>query len=164
VEARAGTAWLAREIVSAHTFWVIELGAGHATSSAPPQAFFEKWVDHDSWPTWSPDTEWVRVDGPVRTGATGVIKPKGAPRVRFTISACEPDREYTDTSKLPGATLVFQHIATPIPEGVRLDVLVTIDGPLARIWAAVMGRGFRESAQADLDRLVEQVEAGARTA
>ncbi|MCW2765523.1 MAG: hypothetical protein JWO11_1482 [Nocardioides sp.] len=138
---------------------MIELGRGRSTSIAAPQAFFAKWVDHDTWPTWSPDTEWVRVDGPVRTGTTGVLKPKGGPRVKFTVSACEPGREYTDTTKLPGATLVFLHTATATPEGTDLRVLVTMDGPLARVWAAVMGKGFRESAQADLDRLVAQVEA-----
>jgi hypothetical protein len=142
---------------------MITLGTGHATSTARPQAFFEKWIDHDTWPAWSPDTTWARVDGPVQTGTTGVIKPSGGPKVRFTISACEPGREYTDTAKLPAATLVFQHIASPIAGGARLEVLVTIDGPLARLWALVMGRGFRESAQADLDRLVDLVEAGVQT-
>jgi hypothetical protein len=137
---------------------MIELGRGRATSTAAPQAFFEKWVDHDTWPTWSPDTEWVRVDGPVRTGTTGVLKPQGGPKVRFTISGCEPGREYTDTTKLPGATLVFRHTAAVTSDGTDLHVLVTIDGPLARLWAVVMGKGFRESAQADLDRLVAVVE------
>ena len=32
-------------------------------------------------------------------------------------------------------------------------------GPLAWLWAKVMGGGFRESCQADLDRLVALVEA-----
>lgn len=31
-------------------------------------------------------------------------------------------------------------------------------GPLALVWAKIMGGGFRESAQADLNRLVELVE------
>ena len=37
-------------------------------------------------------------------------------------------------------------------------MLVTIDGPLAFLWAKVMGGGFRDSAQANLDRLVRLVE------
>ena len=137
----------------------IELGRGSATSTQSPDDYFRRWVHHDSWPEWSPDTEWVRVDGPVQTGSTGTLKPQGGPKVRFTISACEPGREYTDTSRLPGASLVFQHLASATEDGCDLEVLVTMTGPLARVWGLVMGRGFRESAQADLDRLVALVEA-----
>lgn len=137
---------------------MITLGTATATSTAPASAFFARWIDHNTWGQWSPDTEWVRVTGPVVLGATGVIKPTGGPKTRFTISALDADREYTDTSYLPGARLVFQHLVA-LEDGVtRLDVAVSMSGPLAWLWAKVMGGGFRESTQADLDRLVALVE------
>jgi hypothetical protein len=141
---------------------MIELASATAHSSAGPDAYFARWVDHATWSAWSPDTEWVRVTGPVRAGTTGVLKPRGGPRVRFVVSACRPGREYTDTSRLPGARLVFQHLAEESGTGTELGVRVTLTGPLAPLWARVMGRGFRESAQADLDRLVALVEEGVR--
>lgn len=140
---------------------MMELGTGHATSTAASHEYFTRWVDHASWPQWSPDTDWVRVQAPVRTGAQGLLKPKGGPKVKFVISTCEPDREYTDTTLLPGARLVFQHTASQTAAGTDLRVLVTISGPLARLWTLILGKGFRESAQADLDRLVHLVETGA---
>ena len=135
-----------------------ELGTGSASSTARPEAFFERWIDHDTWSSWSPDTEWTRVEGPVHVGTRGVLKPKGGPKVKFVITACEPGREYTDTSLLPGARLVFQHRVEPTPTGSDLSVRVWVEGPLGGIWAKVMGGGFRDSAQADLDRLVDLVE------
>lgn len=138
---------------------MITLATATATSSAPSSAYFDRWVDHDTWAQWSPDTEWVRVDGPVALGAAGVIKPTGGPRTRFTISGLEKDREYTDTSFLPGARLVFQHLASAVDGATRLDVAVTMTGALAPIWSRIMGGGFAQSAQADLDRLVAAVEA-----
>jgi hypothetical protein len=137
----------------------ITLGTASATSTAPAAGFFARWIHHDSWGEWSPDTEWVRLDGPVALGATGVIKPTGGPKTRFTISALEPDHEYTDTSFLPGAKLVFQHLVTERSGRTELDVAVSMTGPLAWLWARVMGGGFRESTKADLDRLVALVEA-----
>lgn len=138
---------------------MIQLGRGATHSTASPAAYFARWVEHDTWPAWSPDTEWVRVDGPVAVGTHGVVKPKGAPRVKFVISACTPDREYTDTTVLPGAHLIFQHTVDPDTQGGSdLRVRITIEGPLAFVWAKVMGGGFRDSAQADLDRLVRLVE------
>lgn len=137
---------------------MIELGRGHATSTAASHEFFTRWVDHGSWHQWSPDTEWVRVEGPVRTGARGLLKPRGGPRVKFVISTCEPDREYTDTTHLLGARMVFEHTVSESAGGTDLQVQITVDGSLARVWATILGKGFRASAQADLDRLVQLVE------
>ena len=138
---------------------MIKLGTASATSTAPASAFFTRWIDHDSWGEWSPDTDWVHLDGPVALGAVGIIKPAGGPKTRFTISALDPDREYTDTSYLPGARLVFQHLVISESGFTRLDVAVSMRGPLGWLWARIMGAGFRESTQADLDRLVALVEA-----
>ena len=137
---------------------MIDLGRGRATSKASPDAYFARWIQHETWPEWSPDTRWARVDGPVAVGASGVLKPRGGPRVKFVISSCVPGQEYTDTTLLPGARLVFQHTVELVAQGSELGVRVTIEGPLAFLWAKVMGGGFRESAQADLDRLVRLME------
>jgi len=137
---------------------MIELETGTATSTASPDAYFARWIDHSTWPTWSPDTEWVRVDGPVAVGTRGVLKPKRGPKAKFVISECVPGEEYTDTTQLPGARLVFRHTVEPAGPGSDLHVRITMDGPLAFVWAKIMGGSFRHSAQADLDRLVGLVE------
>jgi hypothetical protein len=113
-----------------------------------------------TWPEWNADTEWVRLDGAFREGATGVLKPKGGPKVPFVVASLS-DREFVDVSRLVGARLTFDHQITPTPRGCRIDVGVTIRGPLARIWALILGKGFRASLQPDLDRLVALVEADA---
>ncbi len=129
-----------------------------AGSSAEPSAFFARWTDHASWTDWDPDLAWVHLDGPVAEGTTGRLKPTGGPRVRFTITTLRPDREYTDTSRLFGARLVFQHLAEPTAAGTTLEVRVSMSGPLAPVWARILGGGFRTSAPAGLQRLVELVE------
>jgi len=40
-----------------------ELVACQRTSTAAPALYFERWIDHATWPQWSPDTTWARVDG-----------------------------------------------------------------------------------------------------
>ncbi|WP_164234678.1 SRPBCC family protein [Microbacterium hydrocarbonoxydans] len=137
---------------------MIELASAIRTSTAPPSAFFERWLDHGTWPEWSPDTAWVRVDGPVVAGARGMLKPVGGPRTAFTVAECEPDAVYTDVSRLPGARLEFRHEVEAADAGSIVRVLVRLDGPLARFWARTAFRGFRTSVPADLDRLVSLVE------
>lgn len=137
---------------------MIELGGGNATSTALPANFFARWIDHNGWPEWSPDTEWVTLDGPVQLGARGVLKPKGGPKVKFFISALSEDHQYADTSVFPGARLLFDHTAIRKGDRTELRARVTLAGPLARVWALILGKGFKDSVQADLDRLVRIVE------
>ncbi|KRE23114.1 hypothetical protein [Agromyces sp. Soil535] len=138
---------------------MIELGAGTATSTARPSAYFARWLDHATWSEWSPDTEWVRIEEPVIVGSRGSMKPKGGPTVRFQVKALRPDAEYTDTTSFPGARLDFQHTAAEVDGVTHLEVNVTMTGVLASVWAKVVGGRFATSVQQDLDRLVALVEA-----
>lgn len=137
------------------------IATAQITTDVPGQAFFERWADMATWPVWNTDTAWVRLDGQFRTGATGVLKPKGGPATRFVITSLVPGREFTDVSLLIGAKLTFEHRVTEEPDGrTTVSVHVTIAGPLAFLWNAVLGKGIAESLGADLSRL----EAAARTA
>ncbi|MFI7598048.1 SRPBCC family protein [Actinoplanes sp. NPDC049681] len=137
------------------------IATARITTDVPAQAFFERWADMATWPAWNTDTAWVRLDGPFRTGTTGVLKPKGGPATRFVIASLVPGREFTDVSQLIGAKLTFEHRVTDEPDGrITVAVRVTIAGPLAFLWNAVLGKGIAASLTGDLERL----EAAARTA
>ncbi|MDX6515916.1 MAG: hypothetical protein QOH73_1582 [Gaiellaceae bacterium] len=138
---------------------MIEITQAHARSTAAPSAFFERWADMATWPEWNQDTEWVRLDGPFATGSTGVLKPKGGPKVKFTIASLVPERKFVDVSHLVGARLTFDHTVDSQGDGCEVRVAVTLAGPLARLWARILGKGFRDTLQPDLDRLVALVEA-----
>ena len=132
---------------------MIEIGKACATSTADPSALFARWGDMATWPEWNTDTEWVRLDGPFATGSTGVLKPKGGPKTKFVIEKLT-DREFVDVSMLLGARLTFHHTVAVVPQGTHVAVEVTLAGPLARLWNAVLGKGIKASLQRDLDRLV----------
>jgi len=139
---------------------VATITEGSIRSSAPPSALFARWADTGTWPEWNTDTEWVRLDGPFAQGSRGVLKPKGGPRVPFVIETLVPDREFVDVSRLLGARLTFRHLVDALPDGgCRVDVLVTMAGPLRRVWTRILGRGLRASLPGDLERLVAAAEA-----
>ncbi|MGH2905673.1 MAG: SRPBCC family protein [Solirubrobacterales bacterium] len=138
---------------------MIKLTTAHTISSAPPAEFFARWADMESWPEWNTDTEWVRLDGPFKSGSTGQLKPKGGPKVNFVIERLSAS-EFVDVSKLIGARLTFDHRIEQTPAGGSdVSVAVTLDGPLARVWNVILGKDIKSSVQPDLDRLVAVAEA-----
>ena len=88
------------------------LATADVTTSAAPAAIFARWADMSTWPEWNLDTEWARLDGAFVQGATGVLKPKGGPKVRFTVQKLVPGRAFVDVSRLFGARLTFDHRVT----------------------------------------------------
>ncbi|MHB8189352.1 MAG: SRPBCC family protein [Ferrimicrobium sp.] len=133
--------------------------SAQAMSSASPQTFFDRWADMATWPEWNSDIEWARLEGTFAEGSLGVIKPKKGPKTKFVIQQLDLGRAYVDVSRLPGARLTFSHLVSDRVEGgCTIDVAITLDGPLARIWNLILAKGFRATTQVDLDRLVEVVE------
>jgi len=147
-------------VVCAHITCMIAITTACATSTAAPSAFFDRWADMATWPEWSADTEWVRLDGPFAAGSTGQLKPKGGPKVKFVIERLVPNQEFVDVSLLVGARLILSHVVTPRPDGVCvIEVTITMHGPLRWLWSRILGKGFKENAQPDLERLVAAAEA-----
>jgi hypothetical protein len=127
----------------------------HAESTAAPAAFFARWADVGTWPDWNHDTQWVRLNGPFAQGATGVLKPKGGPKVKFVVERLIDDEQFDDVSVMPGARLTFSHRVTKRADGGSvIDVAISIAGPLSWLWRRILGGGFVRGAQPDLDRLV----------
>ncbi|MDX6228814.1 MAG: hypothetical protein QOI76_2204 [Frankiales bacterium] len=129
------------------------LGSASAHSTTAPSAIFARWADMGTWPEWNADTEWVRLDGPFVPGATGVLKPKGGPKVKFVVTTLT-DTDFVDVSLLLGARLTFAHHIVATADGCRVDVEVDLTGLLAPVWNLILGKGLRASLQRDLDLLV----------
>ena len=139
------------------------IATAHIRSAAAPAAIFDRWADMATWPEWNLDTEWVRLDGQFVEGATGVLKPKGGPKVAFTVERLVPGREFVDVSKLFGARLTFAHTVCELAAGgCEVSVTVTLTGALAPMWRLVLAKGIAASAQPDLERLGAAAEAAAR--
>ena len=133
------------------------LATATAVSTAPASEFFALWADMDTWPEWNTDTEWVRLDGPFQQGASGSLKPRGGPKVRFTVEKLTDD-QFVDVSGLFGARLIFDHRIHTADSSTTVTVQVSITGPLRLLWTAILGKGLRRSVAGDMAGLVAAAE------
>lgn len=97
------------------------------------------YADASAWPAWNDALASARLDGPFAAGATARVRFRTGLRLRFTLVEVEPGRRFTDESRLPGAHMGHRHALEPTDAGVRLVNEIYVRGPLARLWAPILG-------------------------
>jgi len=136
---------------------MIELARVTATSTVAPQRFFDRWCDLDTHPEWAPGMEYLRLDEPFALGARGTLKLVEGRVSPFEITALVPGRLYADTTELDGARLEVSHEALPLGTGSALELVCTIEGERAELYAAEF-TDISAALAADLASLVALLE------
>jgi hypothetical protein len=103
------------------------------------------YADASAWPAWNDALASAELLGPFAVGSGARVRFRTGLRLRFTLVEVEPERVFTDESRLPGARMGHRHELEPLPArdgspaGVRLVNTIYIRGPLARLWAPILG-------------------------
>ena len=120
-----------------------------STLDAPGLAASDVWsrayADASAWPVWNDALAAASLDEPFQVGSRARVRFRTGLRLRFTLTEVEPERVFTDESRLPGARMGHRHELQPLDgsdgaaAGVRLVNTIYIRGPLARLWAPILG-------------------------
>jgi hypothetical protein len=125
-----------------------------ADSTAPPAAVWRRYLDVEHWCDWSRQgVEWSRIDGPFEVGTKGRTKPPDGRPISFRLIAVEPDKAFASQVKLPGGRVRFDHIIEPTSAGSRITHRVSVNGPLAFLYARFVRRGVERGLPDGVDRL-----------
>lgn len=109
------------------------------TTSATPAQLWARYAEPATWPEWDHETASVTVEGPMAVGTRGKLKPVKGPAASFIFTEVAPEVGFTDVSRLPLARLTLAHHIEPTDTGSRFTHCVTITGPLAPLFARVIG-------------------------
>jgi hypothetical protein len=104
-----------------------------------PAHVFALYADAERWPQWDPDLESASRDGPFAVGSTGVIKPREGPRTKIRITHVNGEQRFDAEARLPLCTMRFEHIVEPAGADTRVTHRVVLEGPLASIYARLIG-------------------------
>jgi hypothetical protein len=97
------------------------------------------YADASAWPAWNDALVSAALDEPFVVGSRARVRFRTGLRLRFALVEVKPERVFTDESRLPGARMGHRHELEPTADGVRLTNTIYIDGPLARLWAPILG-------------------------
>lgn len=126
-------------------------------TTATAAQLWERWTNAQYWKVDDPGVEWAQIDGPLAVGTTGVVKNHGTPAQKIRFIRVEHERAMDFAIRLPLATLSITHEMEPAGEGIRTTHGVVLDGPLYRVYAALLGGKLARA----LPTVVRNVTAGA---
>jgi hypothetical protein len=117
------------------------------SSSATADHIWQRYANPTTWPAWDDELEWVRGATSLSVGATGRLKPRGGPACGFTVTEVNPGCSFTDVTSLPSrwlplARLALRHELRPTADGCTITHDLTITGPLAAVFARLVGRSI----------------------
>jgi hypothetical protein len=135
-----------------------ETRAEHRTEVVAEAAIWaHAYADASAWPEWNPEIAAARLDGPLALGARARIRFRTGARMTFTVTEFSEGRLFTDEARLPGARMAHRHELAPEPAGAGtlLTNTISIDGPLAPLWARLLGRRAAAALPASQCAIVE---------
>lgn len=98
------------------------------------------YADPAAWSEWNPELASARLEGPFEVGTVARVRFRKGPRLKFRLVEVDPPRLFTDEARLPGARMGHRHLLEPTPTGTQMRNTIYFDGPLAVLWARVMGK------------------------
>jgi|SRR6185436_16692474 len=120
------------------------------------------YADASAWPAWNDALAAASLEEPFVIGSRARVRFRTGLRLRFTLVEVEPDRVFTDESRLPGARMGHRHELHPTADGVRLVNTIYVRGPLARLWAPILGPQAKRGLPGWQRRAAALAEAAAR--
>lgn len=118
------------------------------------------WTDLNQWHTWQSDIEYAKLEGEFRVGNTFLLKPKGAPRVNIEIIKVEPNRQFTDLTRFPGARMYGSHKFIIHGDELEIKTTMSIEGPLSFVWRKIVAEDVANGMMEQTDNLIEKARNG----
>ncbi|MEO8621341.1 MAG: SRPBCC family protein [bacterium] len=121
---------------------------------------WQVWTDVNRWHTWQPGLERAQIHGQFVEGNTFTLKPKGGPTVNIEILKAEPNRQFTDLTRFPGARMYGSHEFVVRGDEVEIRTTMSIEGPLAFVWRKIVAEGVARDMAQQTEKLIERAAHG----
>ena len=114
------------------------------------------WTDLNQWHTWQSDIEYAKLEGEFKVGNTFLLKPKGGPKVNIEIIKVEPNRQFTDLTRFPGAKMYGSHEFVIHGDELEIKTTMSIEGPLSYVWRKIVAEDVANGMMEQTENLIEK--------
>jgi len=116
-------------------------------TQAKAENIWKYWSQPDTWNVWDSDVKSAFIEGDFVQDVKDVMIPASGQKVVFRLSQVEINNSFTNTSKLPLATIDFYHTFIPSTDEKPAKIVhgVKISGLLAPFFGMVIGRNVKKN-------------------
>lgn len=132
--------------------------SGSVEIGAPQSAVWRLWAEPRRWVEWDPEIRAVLFTGPVQAGATGRLRPAAGAPCKFEIVWADRTGGYGFVTRLPFARLRIEREWLG-GGGTGVQHEVYFEGPLALLWARILGPRLQRGLAGALGNLKRIAEA-----
>jgi uncharacterized protein YndB with AHSA1/START domain len=130
------------------------------STTASPEKVWSVWRDPNNWSRWNSGISSAQVDGPIADGTKGKMTTNRGISHDVAFSNVVEGRGFKmSMAGPPTTTFTFSCEVTPDGTGSKIAQSVTISGPLAPIFGAMMGKEMAKHFVPVLDDLARAAEA-----
>lgn len=123
-------------------------------TSATREQIWHMWQDVANWKRWDHGIEYSSIEGPFQAGVRGVLKPKGGPLVKTQLTCVEPMSMFVDESTLFLGRIIVSHFIVEAKGKREVTHQIEMKGPLAFLWAYLIGRTMRKNLPQEMQAMV----------
>lgn len=113
------------------------------------------WTDVNHWTDWHDDLDYCKMDAPFAVRNFFMLKPKGAPAVKITLTEIIEGKKFTDCTRFFGAKMYDTHELEETPDGLRLTNTLWVTGPLKWLWIKLVAKNVADSVPSENQALVD---------
>ena len=140
--------------------WSFEVSAMIAGAvSSTPEAVWQHWTDVEKWKGWDSSLLFSTLSGPFEVGTRGELTPHGMSAMPFELTEVTPLKSFSNSTPLPGATIVFRHWLEQTAEGLKITHQAMLSGEAWQGYAARMGQHLEHGLKDSVGKLARLLEA-----
>jgi hypothetical protein len=109
-------------------------------TSRTEQEIWNIYKDVTNWKTWDESVVSSELFGEFRVGTKGVLKPKGGPSAKFTMTEVTENKSFTNRSFLPLAHINFIHTIENFGNKRKIIHTIEMDGFSAPVFKLLIGK------------------------
>lgn len=131
--------------------------------AAPPEKVWEVMADLEGWPSWTASFKSLSLLDPlpIREGLRAKVAVKGGPTGTWTVTECEPGRQFTWKNKAPGVRSTGYHAVEPLGENrSRVTLRAEMEGIGALLLRPMLARVAHRNLEMESEGLKRAAEGG----
>lgn len=113
------------------------------------------WCDVNHWSTWDSELEYCHLEDDFIEGASFILKPKGAPKIKIILEKVIPNQRFLDSCRFFGAILYDDHLLEETESGLKITNIISVKGWLSFLWVRLVAKSMVKSIPDNIDQLVE---------